>query len=1065
MGQLSRYPHPDFRNGEPFDADQVDANFQAIQNAHNDTDLTLANHVANAAIHGGGTAGGAHASTHAAGGTDALTPAAIGAAPASHTHANLPTTEQKAALGGTQGAPSDTNRFVTSIDPRNTNARAPTAHRGTHAAGGADALTPADIGAQAKNPNGSITLQGPLPGNGANVTTQGDIHTPAGSAWYGGAYDGASGDRIRHLTERAWELYVRGRQWLRAAYGGVVVTGDLTLNKWTDPNGVPVGGALIFPDGSAMTTATTASGLPTGGAAGQVLKKASATDGHVTWGDDLQGTGGSGTSTAQFDAKAYGAKGDVKTILNANVADNLTAVVTGPVGTFKTDGTEVGKVVGLTNDDVLLATITAVSADGVSLTLNKPSPITGTKLTLTIGGWGQQTPRTYIDVTATAGSTTLTRAGGGFLAGDVNASIWMGLLHTTTIASIQSSAQATLTHVPGATRGNLRLTWGTDDSVALRKVRDAAIADGIFGAKVWFPKGRYFTEQFDPKWGIVYEGDGAEIIRLPNRGMYASATAGQYLFQSHRTISAGSNPGTAWDQHYDSPYLEFRNLTVSGNRHQQGPYHLYQQEQSHAIALQAGASSATGGFKKGRLRVIMHNIKAEHSPADGLQVSTNVQLTFDGFYSFDTWRGGLVPTGGWSSIKGVNCFLGGHGEEFPGRMDLEMDGFGYSAHGGCEMDITNFYITGDTDWAAPNGGMDMKITNYKSGGRYTNIVFSGGSKLQLTNFSLSAGWESLIKNPSDVQLTNGQFVVRRDAKDDGWAARARPYYGMLLTMDAVEDRYFNVDGTTVMHGSPKRLKMTNVDVVTEVGRGTTLLRAYPAGQGFVQVRDIEGFRTGDTIIVGGESTTITEMQYGNQYLYISPTLTAKAQGAEVRGPRHFYPGDSLVAFSTTSDKPDLAANGNTVEWDGGRIDPIFDVGMDMLAGGNWDVRLDNYAKTAYRLAGQAGAPAIVHLRGGKVSPTAAYLRLVGDHADNVVIHSDTVHTPAENKLVGIANTTATKFRGGRTLVGSALPDATTPGLPHDRFELDAIPATGDWRRVCHAGSAGGTGGTTGWRNP
>lgn len=58
---------------------------------------------------------GPHASTHASGGADPVSPAAIGA--------------------------------VATNDSRLTDARAPTAHKSSHASGGADALTPAAIGA------------------------------------------------------------------------------------------------------------------------------------------------------------------------------------------------------------------------------------------------------------------------------------------------------------------------------------------------------------------------------------------------------------------------------------------------------------------------------------------------------------------------------------------------------------------------------------------------------------------------------------------------------------------------------------------------------------------------------------------------------------------------------------------------------------------------------------------------------------------------------------------------------------------------------------------------------
>jgi hypothetical protein len=57
-----------------------------------------------------------------------------------HSNVNDPTTDQKAALPGTNGTPSASNKYVTDSDPRNTNTRAPTAHASTHNAGGGDVM-------------------------------------------------------------------------------------------------------------------------------------------------------------------------------------------------------------------------------------------------------------------------------------------------------------------------------------------------------------------------------------------------------------------------------------------------------------------------------------------------------------------------------------------------------------------------------------------------------------------------------------------------------------------------------------------------------------------------------------------------------------------------------------------------------------------------------------------------------------------------------------------------------------------------------------------------------------
>lgn len=60
---------------------------------------------------------------------------------ATHDNANDPTPAQKAALAGTTGAPSGSNKYVTSIDPRLTDSRTPTAHASTHLAVGSDPIS------------------------------------------------------------------------------------------------------------------------------------------------------------------------------------------------------------------------------------------------------------------------------------------------------------------------------------------------------------------------------------------------------------------------------------------------------------------------------------------------------------------------------------------------------------------------------------------------------------------------------------------------------------------------------------------------------------------------------------------------------------------------------------------------------------------------------------------------------------------------------------------------------------------------------------------------------------
>ena len=132
----------------------------------------------------------AHKATHKTGGTDALTPSDIGA---------VPTTVQVIAGTGLSGGGSLTENRTLAVtygtavgtacqgnDARLSNARTPTAHKATHKTGGADALTPADIGAAAKTiqikPGTGLTGGGTLEADRTLTVSYG---TAAGTACQG----------------------------------------------------------------------------------------------------------------------------------------------------------------------------------------------------------------------------------------------------------------------------------------------------------------------------------------------------------------------------------------------------------------------------------------------------------------------------------------------------------------------------------------------------------------------------------------------------------------------------------------------------------------------------------------------------------------------------------------------------------------------------------------------------------------------------------------------------------------------------------------------------------------
>jgi len=102
----------------------------------------------------------AHASTHAVGGSDELTPASIGAASTTQLASYVPTTRSVSSGTGMTGGGDLTGDRTLSVvfgtvsgtvtegdDSRLSNSRTPTAHAASHAAGASDAITPASIGA------------------------------------------------------------------------------------------------------------------------------------------------------------------------------------------------------------------------------------------------------------------------------------------------------------------------------------------------------------------------------------------------------------------------------------------------------------------------------------------------------------------------------------------------------------------------------------------------------------------------------------------------------------------------------------------------------------------------------------------------------------------------------------------------------------------------------------------------------------------------------------------------------------------------------------------------------
>jgi len=89
----------------------------------------------------------------------------------------FPSSDEKAALAGTNGVPSAANPYVTDSDPRNTNTRAPTAHASTHENAGGDEISVAGLSGVLADPQTVVVRKN----SGANVGTRSRLNFIEGS--------------------------------------------------------------------------------------------------------------------------------------------------------------------------------------------------------------------------------------------------------------------------------------------------------------------------------------------------------------------------------------------------------------------------------------------------------------------------------------------------------------------------------------------------------------------------------------------------------------------------------------------------------------------------------------------------------------------------------------------------------------------------------------------------------------------------------------------------------------------------------------------------------------------
>lgn len=213
-----------------------------------------------------------------------------------------------------------------------------------------------------------------------------------------------------------------------------------------------------------------------------------------------------------------------------------------------------------------------------------------------------------------------------------------------------------------------------------------------------------------------------------------------------------------------APRLLVSGLHIDGNlANMNWTYKTYNQEQAANLFLNAtsvGSADIRAKFK-------FERFKSGNSVADAIQPRSNVDVILDNPEFYDSFRGGLVITGGNSRI----IMNGGVSEN--ARYDTEIDGAGFGLNYKSYIEINNYSqdkmgggdFVGGCDIQALYGG-ETHLNNFKVFTEPTNINSDNGSILTIdSNSRLSLGVSSSANNryinPNNDTI-EAEFVIVKD---------------------------------------------------------------------------------------------------------------------------------------------------------------------------------------------------------------------------------------------------------------------------------------------------------------
>ena len=342
------------------------------------------------------------------------------------------------------------------------------------------------------------------------------------------------------------------------------------------------------------------------------------------------------------------------------------------------------------------------------------------------------------------------------LAGDAAATIVANLAASTgssLVGHIASGTGAVATTVQAKLRESVSVKdFGavgdgvTDDTAAIQS--GINYLNSIGGGTLFFPAGVYYVSQLNYYAGITFRGVGAgsKLKKIPSTDE----------FKRMFTTLAGQTFSV------DSPLIAWYDLAFDGNSSNHIAYQAYQLEHAHMIFLLANAAGA------GRLRTIIGGCTFENCVADAVSVYSNVNLEISNCSMRECFRGGLVITGGYTTVKANNLHMAGVTDLT--RMDIEVDGAGYGGTYATTLQLSNIYTQNGFDL----GGVNMTATLANivtEAGTTTFGGYAGTGDIVVADSRIALGVADTSNNriyePKNLKFQNCQFTYHRPASAVG----------------------------------------------------------------------------------------------------------------------------------------------------------------------------------------------------------------------------------------------------------------------------------------------------------